>query len=90
MSQDKKNTFQPPRGFGDHKDQLLASASWQVLSSPYCKGSIYLGRNGKGEAVGVNDDRHLFTAAGNRAGKGTSLIIPNLYGARWLNARCAF
>jgi len=79
MSEDNKTSFQPPRGFSDHTDQLLASASWQALTSPYRKGCIYLGRNGKGEAIGVNDDRHLFTAAGNRAGKGTSLIIPNLY-----------
>lgn len=28
--------------------------------------------------IGVRDDRHLVTAAGSRAGKGTSAIIPNL------------
>ena len=28
--------------------------------------------------VGIEDDRHLFIMAGSRAGKGTSIIIPNL------------
>lgn len=28
--------------------------------------------------VGIDDDRHLFIMAGSRAGKGTSMIIPNL------------
>lgn len=84
MPSDNPNIFQPPRGVGDSKnpvskDQLLATASWKVVDSIYQKGSIYLGRNAQGDMVGINDDRHIFTAAGNRAGKGTSLIIPNLY-----------
>ena len=29
-------------------------------------------------AIGWNDDRHLLTVAGTRAGKGASLIVPNL------------
>ncbi|MEL6121584.1 MAG: type IV secretory system conjugative DNA transfer family protein [Pseudomonadota bacterium] len=33
-----------------------------------------------GEA-GIEDDRHVFIVAGNRAGKGTTLLIPNLL--RW-------
>lgn len=33
-------------------------------------------RNGR--VIGWNDDRHLLTIAGSRAGKGVSLIIPNL------------
>jgi len=32
-----------------------------------------------GTLVGYNDDRHLMTIAGSRAGKGRSTIIPNLY-----------
>ena len=28
--------------------------------------------------IGWNDDRHVMTIAGSRAGKGVSLIIPNL------------
>ena len=33
-------------------------------------------RNGK--IIGWKDDRHMLTIAGSRAGKGVSLIIPNL------------
>lgn len=31
-----------------------------------------------GNAVGMNDDRHLLTIAGSRSGKGRSVIVPNL------------
>lgn len=31
-----------------------------------------------GQAIGVPDDRHLITIAGSRAGKGRSVIVPNL------------
>ena len=33
---------------------------------------------GKGAEYGVTDNRHVFTVAGSRAGKGASLIVPNL------------
>ncbi|MGH7946079.1 MAG: hypothetical protein ACREF9_13865, partial [Opitutaceae bacterium] len=38
-----------------------------------------------GVPVGVRDDRHRLTQAGNRAGKGRSVIIPDLlsYGAKF-------
>ncbi len=38
---------------------------------------LLLGRRA-GRLIGWNDDRHVMTIAGNRAGKGVSLIIPNL------------
>ena len=38
---------------------------------------ILLGRRA-GRIISWNDDRHLLTIAGSRAGKGVSLIIPNL------------
>jgi type IV secretion system protein VirD4 len=38
---------------------------------------LFLGRRG-GQLYGWNDDRHVLTVAGTRAGKGASLIIPNL------------
>jgi type IV secretion system protein VirD4 len=38
---------------------------------------ILLGKR-DGQLIGWNDDRHLLTVAGTRAGKGASLIIPNL------------
>ena len=31
-----------------------------------------------GASIGWKDDRHVMTIAGSRAGKGVSLIIPNL------------
>lgn len=40
-------------------------------------GGLILGRRA-GRVIGWNDDRHLLTIAGSRAGKGVSLIIPNL------------
>ena len=36
-----------------------------------------LGRR-DGRLIGWNDDRHVMTIAGSRAGKGVSLIVPNL------------
>ena len=80
----KQHSFQLPRGTSDNgnpsnKGQLLATACWHEADFVYQSGSIYLGRNEKGQPIGINDDRHIFTAAGNRSGKGTSLIIPNLY-----------
>ena len=38
---------------------------------------LLLGRR-DGRLIGCNDDRHVMTIAGGRAGKGVSLIIPNL------------
>jgi type IV secretion system protein VirD4 len=41
------------------------------------EGALLLGRR-EGRLIGWNDDRHVMTIAGSRAGKGVSLIIPNL------------
>ena len=41
------------------------------------KGGIRLGYR-DGRVIAWNDDRHILTIAGSRAGKGVSLIIPNL------------
>jgi type IV secretion system protein VirD4 len=41
------------------------------------QGGLLLGHRA-GRIIGWNDDRHLMTIAGSRAGKGVSLIIPNL------------
>jgi type IV secretion system protein VirD4 len=41
------------------------------------EGGLLLGRRA-GQLIGWNDDRHVMTIAGSRAGKGVSLIIPNL------------
>jgi type IV secretion system protein VirD4 len=49
----------------------MSGTQWEA------KGGLLLGRRG-GNIIGWNDDRHVMTIAGNRAGKGVSLIIPNL------------
>ena len=42
-------------------------------------GRLFLiGRDAAGRYVGHADDRHILTVAGSRAGKGVSLIVPNL------------
>lgn len=46
------------------------------------EGAFFLGRlhpdHGHSYPVGIHDDRHIFTIAANRSGKGVSFIIPNL------------
>jgi type IV secretory pathway TraG/TraD family ATPase VirD4 len=76
MSDDETKPF--PRGDGDNKNRLLASANWSHEIQPYKPGMIWLGRDQNGNAVGTADDRHVSTTATNRSGKGTGLIIPNL------------
>ena len=49
----------------------MASDAW------HAKGGLLLGYR-SGRTVGWSDDRHILTIAGSRAGKGVSLIIPNL------------
>ena len=41
-------------------------------------GRFLIGRDSAGRYVGHDDDRHILTVAGSRAGKGVSLIVPNL------------
>ena len=58
------------------------SARWlaadEVMQDEWAgKGGLLLGTRG-GRFIGWKDDRHLLTIAGSRAGKGVSLIIPNL------------
>lgn len=73
----------PPRGSGipgraegapsaqwAHPDQLGASWNWRP-------GSVLLGKWGE-RLVGRADDRHIVTVAGARAGKTSSVLIPNL------------
>lgn len=68
-----------PRGTAsDDKSTKLATARWHFDLPSFEQGMIWLGRRESGEPVGIADDRHLFTTAANRSGKGTGLIIPNL------------
>lgn len=51
-----------------------AHTNWyeKSLSNPNRLGSL------DGRLIGLADDRHMITVAGSRAGKGVSVIIPNL------------
>jgi type IV secretion system protein VirD4 len=73
-----------PRGL-HNSDDKLARAMWADPASlgaewdfdpdnPQC---LFLGYR-QGRDIGWSDDRHALTVAGTRAGKGTSLIVPNL------------
>ena len=44
---------------------------------PYETGKLFVGAIGEAP-IGIRDDRHVLTVAGSRAGKGTSVLIPNL------------
>jgi type IV secretion system protein VirD4 len=53
------------------KPEEMQGPSWNPT------GGMLLGRRA-GRLIGWNDDRHVMTIAGSRAGKGVSLIEPNL------------
>jgi type IV secretion system protein VirD4 len=57
------------------KDPSLLSGEehWQ-----YGPGKVFLGELFGQHLIGVQDNRHMMTIAGSRAGKGVSTIIPNL------------
>lgn len=60
----------PPAQAWVHPDQLGAHWDWKP-------GRVLLGR-WKGRLIGRDDDRHIVTLAGNRAGKTQTALIPNL------------
>jgi type IV secretion system protein VirD4 len=75
-----------PRGiFGrDLRSNIAPFAVWAdsdwIARHPfwqYQPGKVLLGAVGQ-NLIGVTDDRHMMTVAGSRAGKGVSVIIPNL------------
>ncbi len=69
-----------PRGLPgrDERNAPLGTARWSFDAPLWKEGDILLGLDAEGRRVGHNDDRHLITVAGSRAGKGRSVIIPNL------------
>lgn len=79
--------FSPPRGGRGSQakeSRPVPSAFWQppeaVEASDfwrYQRGGLLLGWSGS-VPVGVKDDRHLVTIAGARAGKTSTVLIPNL------------
>lgn len=82
-----------PRGLPDgDRDKPSASGRWPSTAemaewrsrpdgpkmSEWRPGMFLLGRDDEGRYYGHDDDRHVLTVAGSRAGKGVSLIVPNL------------
>lgn len=69
-----------PRGIPEQssRNAPLGTASWSTHAPAWNEGDLWLGRDGDGQAIGIGDDRHAITIAGSRAGKGRSVIIPNL------------
>jgi type IV secretion system protein VirD4 len=71
-----------PRGVKAREDELprtrwaepdeLVPKDWDYVS-----GGLFLGYR-SGRVIGWKDDRHALSVAGTRAGKGISLIVPNL------------
>lgn len=83
-SEEPETTAYFPRGLPDGNPAMpVASSRWpsdaQVLHAlgEWEPGALLLGHVA-GCYVGVRDDRHILTVAGSRAGKGVSLIVPNL------------
>jgi len=71
-----------PRGMGKITRSLSESRWYPTEYLPrheftFKPGQIFLGATEWGY-LGYGDDRHIITVAGSRAGKGTSLIVPNL------------
>lgn len=60
----------PPSARWVHPDQLDVSWDWKP-------GNVLLGKWGP-RLIGKRDDRHVVTIAGSRAGKSSSVLIPNL------------
>lgn len=73
----------PPRGSGvEGRAEASPSATWLHPSQlgpewAYSPKGVYLG-TWKGQPIGWNDDRHMVTVAGSRAGKSRTVLIPNL------------
>lgn len=58
-------------------DTATLKARYSATSDAFLLGLAHPD-HGANFPVGIDDDRHLFIMAGSRAGKGTSMIIPNL------------
>lgn len=55
-----------------HPTELAGYGKWR-----YEDGKVFIGAVGD-KVIGVADDRHIMTIAGSRAGKGRTVIVPNL------------
>lgn len=69
---------------GNISEQALATAQWanpaDLTKLAHKPGALWLGRaaDANETPIGFADDRHALIVAGNRSGKGTSAIVPNL------------
>ncbi len=76
----------PPRGSGVRgRQETLPSAMWATQDQfgedwVWRPGRVLLGQ-WRGRLIGFEDDRHLLTVAGTRAGKTSTVLLHNL--ARW-------
>ena len=61
-----------PRAAWANTENILASEKLKYNSNKILLGCI------DGQLIGTDEDRHIITIAGSRAGKGVSVIIPNL------------
>lgn len=75
------NTLPVPTN-GSRDAVPLGTADWLKFGSNakpgFKSGDLWLSRLPGGEPVGYRDDRHVLVVSGTRAGKGASVIIPNL------------
>jgi type IV secretion system protein VirD4 len=73
-----------PRGVGEMAGDVQALRGWARASQidrgrfGYREGMVFLGRGADGTLLGLDDPGHCITVAGSRAGKGVSVIVPNL------------
>jgi type IV secretory pathway TraG/TraD family ATPase VirD4 len=73
-----------PRGVGELAGDITALRGWARASHidkgafGYRDGMVFLGRGADGALLGLDDPGHCVTVAGSRAGKGVSVIVPNL------------
>jgi type IV secretion system protein VirD4 len=78
-----RETEFPPRGSGiAGRHEIGASTRWGHpwelgASWDWSSGKLLLG-HWQGRLLGRDDDRHAVTVAGNRAGKSSTVLIPNL------------
>ena len=77
----------PPRGGSLGQSELPPLTRWLPASEldeswVYRPGMLLLGHDGapgqRGRFIGINENRHIVTTAGSRAGKTLSLLVPNL------------
>ena len=71
-----------PRGTERQRKITAPEARWmkraELAEREYSAGYILLGRDDDGRKIGTNDDRHIVTVAGSRAGKSSTCLKPNL------------